>query len=497
MRNNASAVTLSLLVLASAANAQSIVPGPMSADLELVASGLTSPVTATDAGDGSGRLFVVDQAGLVRIIDAGGNLLPTPFLDLTSVLVTINTNYDERGLLGIAFHPDYATNGRFFVRYSVPRSGGPDEPCTAGSRGCHSEVLAELHVSDTDPNVADFGSLRELIRIAEPEFNHNSGHIAFGPDGMLYVGFGDGGGANDGLDQPTLPHGPLGNGQNPGTLLGSVIRIDVDSPADPGKEYAVPADNPYVGNPDVLPEVYAYGFRNPYRFSFHPFTGSLIVADVGQALFEEIAIVEAGSNHGWAVREGFACFDPFDPGVPPASCPSTGPVLGDPLVDPVAAYDHGDGIAVVGGYVYHARESSPMYGTYVFGDFSQSFAAATGRLFLLDALDGTATIAELIPTSGTLGRYLLGIGKDAQGNVYVLTTANRGPSGNTGQVHRLRPPCSLADRVSPFCTLEFADVQAFLNDYSAMDPAADVIPDGRIDFFDVQSYLNAFAEGCP
>lgn len=497
MRTNAKAVALSLLALGALAHAQSIVPGPISADLELVASGLTSPVTATHAGDGSGRLFVVDQAGFIRIIDAGGSLLPTPFLDLTSVLVTLNPNFDERGCLGIAFHPDYANNGRFFVRYSVPREGGPDEPCTPGSRGCHSEILAEFHVSADDPNVADFASLRELLRIEEPEFNHNSGHVAFGPDGMLYVTFGDGGGGNDDLDEPDLPHGPIGNGQNPATMLGSMLRLDVDSPPDAGKQYAVPADNPFVGVPGVLPEIYAYGFRNPYRFSFHPDTNMLIVADVGQALYEEITIVEPGTNHGWAIREGFACFDPFDPSTPPATCADTGPVLGDPLVDPVAAYDHSDGIAVVGGYVYRANPASPMFGQYVFGDFSRFFNPADGRLFLLDALDGSGTISELLPPTGALGKYLHGIGQDADGNLYALLTANLGPSGTTGEVYLIRPPCSAADRLTPFGTLDFFDVQDYLNAFAAMDSSADLIPDGNIDFFDVQMYLNLFASGCP
>jgi len=490
------AIGLSTLLVNVGAMAQAIVPGPVSVDLDLVASGLTAPVVATHAGDGSGRLFVVDQAGVVRIIDAAGNLLPEPFLDVTSIIVAVNPNFDERGLLGLAFHPNYANNGRFFVRYSVPRDGGPNEPCTPGPRGCHTSVLAEFHVSD-DPNVADFSSLRELLRIDQPEFNHNSGHVAFGPDGMLYVSFGDGGGANDDLDEPDLPHGPLGNGQNPSTLLGAILRIDVDSPPDPGKAYHVPDDNPFLNMAEVQPEIFAYGFRNPYRFSFHPDTGALIVADVGQALFEEIDIVEPGSNHGWAVREGFECFDPFDPSVPPATCSDVGPVLGDPLIDPVAAYDHGDGTAIVGGFVYTANPASPMHGMYLFADWSLGFSPAAGRLFLLDALDGTGTIAELMPSTGPLERYVLGIGQDDQGNLYALLSSSLGPVGTTGQVYRLVPPCTPADLASPFAALDIYDLLTFLNAFADGQSAGDINEDGLFDFFDVQVFLDLFSTGCP
>ncbi len=496
MRLNAAAVVLYPVLAGLPAVAQPITTGSIGADLHLIASSLTSPVTATHAGDGSGRLFVVDQAGLIRIVASDGTLLATPFIDLRSELPTLNPNFDERGLLGLAFHPDYATNGRFFVRYSTPREGGPDEPCTAGSRGCHSELLVEFQVSAADPNVADPSTRRELLRVIEPEFNHNSGHVAFGPDGMLYVTFGDGGGANDGLDNPELPHGPIGNGQNPATILGSMLRLDVDSPPDDGKEYAVPADNPFVNTPGVLPEIYAYGFRNPYRFSFDEGTGTLIVADVGQALYEEIDVVSPGMNFGWALREGYSCFDPFDPSTPPDTCPTTGTVLGDPLNDPVAAYDHTEGIAVVGGFVYRANPASPAYGQYFFGDYSRDFGA-TGRLFVLNSLSGDGTISEIIPAGGALARYVLGFGHDEAGTLYALVSSNRGPGGSGGEVYRMTPACSDADRVSPFETLTFEDVQDYLNAYADMRDDADLVEDGVINFYDVQRYLNMFADGCP
>jgi len=486
-------------LLTCAAAAQDITPGPISADMELVASGLTSPVTAVHANDGSDRLFVVDQAGQIRIIQfANGTptLLSTPFLDITALLPTLNQNFDERGLLGLAFHPDYADNGRFFVRYSAPRTGNEDEPCFGSSRGCHKEVLAEYAVSAGDPNIADPSSARVLLQVDEPQFNHNSGHVAFGPDGMLYVSFGDGGGANDDLDEPDLPHGPIGNGQNPATWLGSMLRIDVDSPPDAGLEYAIPVDNPFIGVAEAQPETWAFGFRNPYRFSFDSATGQLILADVGQALFEEVNIVVGGANYGWAIREGSSCFDPFDSGTPLPDCPGVGPVLGDPLIDPIAEYSHADGIAIVGGYVYRANPASPMHGLYFCGDFSLDFGP-TGRLFLLDMASTPVQWHELIPSSGPLGRFLFGIGEDQDGQLYVLSSANLGPRGNTGTVHRLVPPCSAADLASPFNALDLSDLQAFLNAYAGAENSADVNGDGVLDFFDLSRFLNVLAGGCP
>jgi glucose/arabinose dehydrogenase len=428
--------------------AQSQIPqGGIVIDLDLVADGLTAPVYATHAGDGSGRLFVVDQIGLIRILDAAGTLLPGPFLDLTAEIVTVNPNFDERGVLGLAFHPDYRRNGRFFVRYSAPRAGEPSEPCFGTSRGCHEEILAEFQVSD-DPNVAN-PSGTVLFRVDEPQFNHDAGQVAFGPlervDGgqprrFLYFTLGDGGGAHDGLADSPPSHGPIGNGQNVETVLGSVLRIDVDSPPDPGLAYAIPADNPFVDTPGA-DEIYAYGMRNPYRFSFDhgpEGDGRLFLADVGQNLFEEVNVVERGGNYGWVIREGFQCFDPFNPTSPPATCPDTGP-LGEPLLDPVAEYDHGDGIAVIGGFVYRGSTFPGLRGKYVFGDFSRGFGAPGGRLFWLDADGVLSDIFEfqLGAQNDPLDRFLFGFGEDERGEIYVLTSDMLGPTGSTGKVWHL------------------------------------------------------------
>jgi glucose/arabinose dehydrogenase len=455
-------IALVALAAATAGIAQ-VVPGDVVVGLETVAEGLTAPVTATHAGDGSGRLFVVDQAGYVWILD-DGVLLPEPFLDLTDAIVAVNPFFDERGLLGLAFHPDYADNGRFFVRYSRTRDGDPGDPCLDRPRGCHEEVLAEFRVSDEDPDRADPQG-RDLFVVDQPQFNHNAGQVAFGPDGHLYFSLGDGGGAHDGLADEPPSHGPIGNGQNTATVLGAMLRIDVDAEPADGRAYALPADNPFVGT-EGADEIYAYGFRNPYRFSFDRETGLLLLADVGQALYEEVDVVQKGGNYGWVVREGYECFDPFAPRTPPESCATTGP-HGEPLLAPIAAYDHDEGVAIVGGFVYRGSAVPELYGKYVFGDFTRTFFPAAGRLFYLDpaelpggALDGAAaagplpegvvvsrepvelTVRELqrADASGPLDAYLLGFGEDEGGEIYVLTSGNLGPTGATGAVHRIVAP---------------------------------------------------------
>jgi glucose/arabinose dehydrogenase len=420
----------------------SIPQGDIVVELELVCSGLTSPVYATHAGDKSDRLFIVDQAGQIRILDVRhGVCLSDPFLDLTAKIVTVNPFFDERGVLGLAFHPKFQKNGRFFVRYSAPRDGSPAEPCFGTSRGCHEEILAEFRVAHIRDNFADPASERILFRIDEPQFNHDSGNVAFGPDGLLYFTLGDGGGANDGLADVPPSHGPIGNGQNIETALGSILRIDVDGEPDPGLQYAVPAGNPFAGATPGVDEIYAYGMRNPYRFSFDDGRGGdgrLFLADVGQNLFEEINIIRKGGNYGWVAAEGFHCFDPFNPTMPPSSCSGTGP-NGEPLLNPIAEYNHNDGIAVIGGFVYRGKKSSPLFGKYVFGDFSRSFGLPAGRLFWLDA-DGALTDIfefQLGELNLPLGKFLFGFGEDEGGEIYVLTSGNLGPSGNAGEVFRL------------------------------------------------------------
>jgi glucose/arabinose dehydrogenase len=470
----AAAVALSLVVVAPTGAAS----GPTIVELETVASGLTAPVGLTHAGDGSGRLFIVEQTGQIRVVE-DGTLLAAPFLDISGLLPTLNSFFDERGLLGVAFHPAYEGNGRFYVRYSVPRSGDPGEPCFGTSRGCHSEVLAEYRVSAGDPNVADPSSGLVLFTVDEPQFNHDAGDVAFGPDGFLYFTLGDGGGANDGLADSPPSHGPFGNGLNIETTLGSILRIDVDHRAvchrgrtlqvgtaatdahlrhgdTPGAcagdtstaLYRIPSDNPFADTTGA-DEIYAYGLRNPYKFSFDDGPGgdgALYLADVGQNLFEEVNIIERGGNYGWVIREGFHCFDPFNPTTPPATCSVTG-LNGEPLLDPIVEYSHPEsgfspeiGITVIGGFVYRGSESPGLVGSYLFGDFAQAFFAPSGTLLFIDDPSGPSPAIEQFQIGfddRPYGLFLKGFGEDEDGEVYACGSIALAPTGNTGVCQRI------------------------------------------------------------
>jgi glucose/arabinose dehydrogenase len=399
-------------------------------NLRQIASGLTAPVTLMSAPDNTGRLFVVDQVGLVRVITAAGQLAQQPFLDVRDRMVTLKGGYDERGLLGLAFHPDYATNGRFFVYYAAPlRAGGP--------AGYDNTVrLSEFQVSKSDLNQADPASERIILQIDEPQANHEGGTLAFGPDGYLYLGPGDGGNAND----SGAGHAAQGNGQDTGTLLGKILRLDVNKTGAGGAPYAIPPDNPFVKGGGA-PEIYAYGFRNPYRFAFdRGGNHSLIAADVGQNLYEEVDVVTLGGNYGWRIREGQHCFDPNSASDPPASCPTTG-AGGEPLHAPVIEQDHSLGIAIVGGYVYRGRAVPTLTGLYVFGEWSMQFNQPGGRLFIArpNAVADWPSQELQVAGTGPLGQFLLGFGQDNAGELYVLTSDASGPQGSTGQVLKIVP----------------------------------------------------------
>jgi len=321
---------------ANAASAVAPVGVSFHYDVAVAHDGLDVPVWVGSAGDGSDRLYVVEQSG--RIIGLDEDTGPTVFLDLTD-RVAFN---GEMGLLGLAFHPDYAVNGRFFVNYTTLIGG-------------RRSIVSHFEMVD---GTVDPESEVVLLDVPQPFGNHNGGELAFGSDGMLYIGFGDGGSGGD----------PLDNGQRPSTLLGSILRLDVDVPAG-GPAYAIPEDNPFVGAVDgTLPETYAFGFRNPWRFSFDG--SDLWVADVGQDRFEEVGLVGAGENHGWRTMEGFSCFQPS------VGCDTTG------LTMPVYAYDHDQGDeSVTGGFVYRGKMLPGLGGAYVFGDF------VSGRVWSL-RLDG-------------------------------------------------------------------------------------------------------------
>ncbi len=428
--------------------AERIEPSPVRVDLETVASGLASPVALVPDPAGSQRLYVVDQAGLIRVID-DGQLLDASFLDVRDRLVqplgiigTFDVNdFDERGLLGLAFHggfidPNSPGHGRLYTYTSEPATAPADFTIDLPAEAVnHQSVVAEWQVA-TDGASADPNSARVLMRIDQPQFNHNAGHLAFGPDGYLYIALGDGGGAND----TDAGHGPEGNGQNIHTVHGSILRIDPlapDSTADSedavsaNGAYRIPSDNPFVGA-DGVDEIYAYGLRNPYRFSFDPPTGRLIVADVGQGHVEEIDIVENGGNYGWNIKEGDFLFDP------------DGVLVGLPLenpalIDPVAQYDHDDGLSIIGGHMYHGAGLPELSGLYVFGDFSRGFTTPDGRLLVADLLTGKIEELLIGPTHRPLGLFVKGFGQDNAGEIYLLATTALGPYGDTGVVLKIVP----------------------------------------------------------
>lgn len=341
--------------------------------LEPVAEGLEQPTGVTNAGDGSGRLFVTQQTGQARVIE-GGEVRETPFLDLSDEVSTGG----ERGLLDLEFHPDYAENGRFFVHYSDLQG---------------DTVVSEFRVSE-DPNVADPNSERVLLTVPQPYPNHNGGELAFGPDGYLYIGLGDGGAGGD----------PEENGQDPSTLLGAVLRIGVD-----GEEpYTIPADNPFASGEGGAPEVWAYGLRNPWRFSFDRETGDLWIADVGQNAFEEVNLQSAnsagGENYGWDIMEASSCFNEENAEEPLESCDQEGLTL------PVLEYPHSEGQSVTGGFVYRGEAIPALVGTYVFGDF------VSGTIWGgVSSEDGTWSREELL----SAGFPVVAFGEDEAGELYV------------------------------------------------------------------------------
>lgn len=415
-------------------------PAP-SVRLELVADGLTAPVALVEPPDDSGLRFIVDQIGLVRVLNPDGVLLDQAFLDLRDRMVLPSPGYDERGLLGLAFHPEYATNSKLYVHYSAPlRSGAPEG-------WNHTSHISEFEVSPSSSAQVDPSSERVLLRIDQPHWAHNGGAIAFGPDGYLYIGLGDGGHGGDegsGHVDDWYPTNNGGNGQDiEANLLGSILRIDVDG--DGG--YAIPPDNPFVDRPG-LDEIWAYGFRNPFRFSFDAGgNGQLFVGDVGQDSWEEINIVEAGRNYGWNVREGSGCYYNVQP-APAIPCPASDP-YGRPLIPPVMEFSNsgsaggGPGRAVIGGYVYRGAEHQSMYGAYIFGSWSQDWNDPSGRIFLARHPPGVAGQWPFQPleiagnSTAVLDEYLLGFGQDRSGELYILTTGSLGPSGVSGKVYRL------------------------------------------------------------
>ncbi len=360
----------SVLPLETAAGTATFEPTPAAfppppVGLHSIAGGLDRPVYLTHSGDGSGRLFLVEKPGTIRIVQ-GGALLPAPFLDIRDL---VKSSGSEQGLLGLAFAPDYSSSGRFFVHY-IDQDG--------------NTVIARYRAS-SDPDLADPASAAVILRIDQPYANHNGGDLAFGPDGYLYIGMGDGGSEGD----------PLGTGQRLDTLLGKILRIDVR-----GDTYAIPVDNPFLNQQGARPEIWAYGLRNPWRFSFDRATGDLYIGDVGQDSYEEIDFQAAGSaggpNYGWSIMEGF---HPY----------KGGSIAG--LTPPVAEYDHTSGnCSVTGGYVYRGSAISALAGIYVFGDY------CTGQTWVLHRFPEGWGMAQWFGMNIAISSF----GEDEAGELYVL-----------------------------------------------------------------------------
>ncbi len=331
------------------------------------------PVDLQNAHDGSDRLFLVEKSGVIRVFnnspDTSSSLV---FLDISGI---VSSGSSEMGLLGLAFHPDFSTNGYFFVDYTA------DSP--------RRTVITRYQVNANDPNLANVSSAMVILEVAQPYTNHNGGQIAFGPDGYLYIAMGDGGSGGD----------PQGHGQNRSTLLGSILRIDIDNPGS-GTDYSIPLSNPFLGNAmGYAEEIFAYGLRNPWRFSFDHETSDLWLADVGQNQIEEVDLIQNGGNYGWNLKEGSQCYAVSE-------CDGLG------LMDPIWEYNHGVGSSITGGYVYRGSRLPSLYGDYLYGDF------ISGRIWSLEYEGiGTTNNTELFDTSLSISSF----GIDESGEVYVLS----------------------------------------------------------------------------
>lgn len=429
-------LAIALVVLAGggspAANAASLT-------LRKLTDGLVSPLGVLSFD--SRRLLVYDQIGLVHVLEPDGTRRREPFLDQRPRMTRLNQGFDERGLLGIALHPRFTENRKLYAYYSAPlRASCP-------TNWDHTSHLSEFTVSPDFARV-DPSTERLLLQIDQPYFNHNGGRLAFGPDGFLYIGVGDGGNAHDqGHDRA-----PTGNGQDLTTLLGKILRIDVDRPGE-GRPYAIPADNPFVGKTAARPEIYAWGIRNPWGLAFdRGGSRQLFVADVGQGRYEEVNLIVRGGNYGWNLREGFHAFDPKNPGTVGAE-PAMQADDRAALIDPILEYKNLNsfaqdptalGLSITGGYPYRGKALPQLQGRYVFGDWSRQWAAPDGRLFVAtappDGARGPWTMEPLPVQSHPqlkLGGYLVAFGEDAEGELYVLTTQRAGLVDRTGAVWKL------------------------------------------------------------
>lgn len=501
-----------LLAFTPASHAADVLPsipkGTLAIQLKPVATGLAAPDYAISPPGDTSRLFVVEQKGQILILQ-NGSLLATPALDIQSLVsppLTITSANDERGLLGLAFHPGFSNSAspgyRTLYTYNsqpIPAGNSPTYPAPGAVQN-YKNAINEWKMSATDSNVIDPASRREIISFGKNASNHNGGTVAFGPDGYLYLGLGDGGNANDVGDSHIEPGG---NAQNLSTPLGKMLRIDPlnpllttgsANPASTNGQYRIPTDNPFQAAGQIH-EIYAYGFRNPYRFAFDRLNGQLILADVGQNTVEEIDRVVIGGNYGWVIKEGDFLFNRVTgPGGTGGSVGARSPGNPAGLIDPISGsagtleYDHDDGISITGGFVYRGNLIPSLYGKYVFGDLALHSGSprTDGRLFYADLTTGAIREFLLPQMAGGIlpnGLTVHGFGEDGNGELYALVT-NTASSGTGGIIYSLQtapivwngPPVSFAkgasadfnqpqnqDRITPQVWLTRGDTQGVFN----------------------------------
>ncbi len=399
--------------------------------LEPYVTGVNAPLAMVQP-PGDDRMFVIEQLGRVRIVK-DGELVATPFLDIRNKIPTLWSDFDERGLLGLAFHPKFQENGKFYVAYSAHLNFQGD----LGKQFWwdHTNVVAEYTVSKDDPDAADAKSGRILTSIDWPQFNHNGHWIGFGADGMLYISTGDGGYANDwGIGHNVTE----GNGQDMTTLMGKILRINVDE----GSPYSVPSDNPFVNDNNAQPEIWASGLRNPWRCSFDMGDGNtLICGDVQQNSFEEVTVIAKGENHGWRRMEATHCFEYTEPDTHPKTCDQSGLTLPILEYQNCTAKPQGcKGISVTGGYVYRGPHQA-WQGKYIFGDWSKSFAEMDGQIFVGSRADDGSWSMDTAKVTNMDGNtpYILAFGQDRDGEVYALTSITTGPVGGLDTIYKIVP----------------------------------------------------------
>lgn len=414
------------------------------ATLELVIEGLTAPIDIADPGDG--RLFVLEQHGLVQVIGADG-ALGAPLLDLRPRLLPLREDFEERGLLGFALHPDFAANGRLYVSYTAPLRPGAPEGWS------HTRRISELTLMPGETTVG-LGTERVLMEIDWPSRKHNGGGLAFGADGMLLIGLGDGGGAH-GIGPDVIwsafevPPGQLHwdrLAQDLASPFGKILRIDVDR-GFPG--YGIPPGNPFARGGGMA-EVWAWGFRNPYRLGVDARTGAVAVTAVAETLWEAVYLVAGPGNFGWPIREGTHCVDRLAPWAPPADCPRSG-AEGWPIADPVVEYPNmqvmapestveaaGLGTAVTGARIYRGAALPDLAGRMIVTDWSASFETPSGQVFAATPAPEYGALWAL-ERIAVLETRIVGLAADRAGELYVLTNENFGPYGQTGRIWRLVP----------------------------------------------------------